>query len=170
MEIIDFEPFVKRKTIVVKSANYKQMDTMVMIIELGPHEAGLPMHIHPQQHETCEVLEGEADFIIADKTVHAVKGDRIEIPPKTPHAIKNTAASWLRMRDTLWPALGFEEELRELHGLVHEGKVTGYRNLKSRIYLSMLCLKYEDVHHPIKPSFKKMKLLASVGKFMGYKI
>jgi mannose-6-phosphate isomerase-like protein (cupin superfamily) len=170
MEVIDFQPILKRKAIVVKSANYKQMDTMVMIIELGPHETGLPMHMHPSQQETFEVLEGEADFIFGNVIKHAVKGDRIEIPPKTPHSIKNTTGAWLRMRDTLWPALGFEEQLRELHGLVHKGKVTGFRDLKSKIYLSMLCVKYEDVHHSVKYSFKKMKLLASVGKFMGYKI
>jgi mannose-6-phosphate isomerase-like protein (cupin superfamily) len=170
MEIIDFEPIIKRKTIVVKSANYKQMDILEMIVELGPHQEGLPMHMHPHQHETCIVLEGEADFVFANRTLHAVKGDRIEIPPKTSHTIKNTTGSWLRMKDTLWPALGFEEQMRELHGLVHGGKVTGFRDLKSKIYLSMLCVKYEDVHHSVKYSFKKIKLAASVGKFMGYKI
>jgi mannose-6-phosphate isomerase-like protein (cupin superfamily) len=170
METLDFEPTIKTKAIVVKSAVDKQHDTVIMIAEIGPGEAGPPTHIHPNQLETYDVLEGEAEFVLGDKTFIVKQGDKVEIPANTPHTFKNNTNAWLRMQDTHLPALTFEEMMRELHGLVHSGKIKDFKDFKSLIYLSMLWVKHKELQRSTQPPFFVMQTIAWMGKLMGYKL
>ena len=170
MDTLDFEPTLKTRAIVVKSAVDKQHDTVVMIAEIGPGELGPPSHIHPNQQETYEVLQGEAEFILGDKTLLVRQGDRVEIPANTPHTFKNNTTDWLRMQDTHLPGLTFEEMMRELHGLVHSGKIKGFNDLKSPMYLSMLWVKHKELQRSVQPPFFVMQAMAWAGRLMGYKL
>jgi hypothetical protein len=40
MDTLEFEPTIKTKAVVVKSAVDKQRDTVIMIAEIGPGESG----------------------------------------------------------------------------------------------------------------------------------
>ncbi len=171
MEILDFQPVIKTRAIVFKSAINKQSDPVVMIAEIGPYEAGPPMHFHPLQIETYEVIEGEVEFIIANNIIKLKQGDKIEIPINTPHTFKNLNNNWLKMKDTHMPALSFEEMMRELHELViDQRKIKGFNDLKSLIYLSMLWVKHKDSQISVKPPFFVMKIMAGLGKILGFKI
>jgi mannose-6-phosphate isomerase-like protein (cupin superfamily) len=170
MDTLDFEPIIKTKAIVVKSAIDKKKDSVIMIAEVGPGESGPPMHIHPNQEESYEVLEGTAEFMLGDEKIIVRQGDKIEIPTNTPHTFKNNTDQWLRMRDTHTPALTFEEMMRELHNLVLTGKIRGFTKLKSLIYLSILWVKHKDVQRSTKPPFFVMKFMAGIGKLFGYKV
>lgn len=170
MDILDFEPIIKTKAIVLKSAADKQRDAVVMIAEIGPRESGPPLHLHPKQRETYEVLEGEAEFILGNNKIVVKQGETLNIPLNTPHTFRNITGSWLRMRDTHTPALSFEEMMRELHSLVQQGKIKGFNNLKSLIYLSMLWVKYKEVQRSVNPPFIIMRFMASIGKLIRYKI
>ena len=116
------------------------------------------------------MLEGEVEFVLGDKKQVVKQGEKVEIPPNTPHTFKNIGDGWLRMRDTHQPALTFEEMMRELHGLVHSGKIKGFNDLKSLIYLSMLWVKHQELQRSIQPPFFVMRIMALVGKLVGYKI
>lgn len=168
MDTLDFEPIIKTKAIVVQSAADKFRDPVVMIAEIGPGESGPPAHIHPSQKETYDVLEGEAEFVLGEKTFIVKQGDKVEIPANTPHTFKNNTSSWLRMRDTHEPALSFEEMMRELHGLVHSGKIKGFGDPKSLIYLSMLWVKHQALQRSVQPPFGVMRVMALAGRLMGY--
>ncbi|HXD11523.1 MAG TPA: cupin domain-containing protein [Anaerolineales bacterium] len=170
MDTLDFEPTLKTRAIVVKSAVDKQHDTVIMIAEIGPGESGPPSHIHPSQQETYEVLEGEAEFVLGNKTVLVKQGDKVEIPANTPHTFRNTTNAWLRMQDTHLPALTFEEMMRELHGLVHSGKIKGFNDFKSLVYLSMLWVKHKELQRSANPPFFVMQMMAFVGRLMGYRL
>jgi len=170
METLDFAPVMQTKAIVVTSAVDAQRDPVVMIAEIGPREAGPPPHIHLTQHETYEVLAGEADFTLNGATRRVTQGERIEIPPGTPHTFVNATDVWLRMRDTHQPALTFEAMMRELHTLVHAGKIQGFGDLRSLIYLSMLWVRHQEVQRSVQPPFVVMRCLHIVGKLLGYKI
>lgn len=170
MEVLDFEPIFKTRAIVVKSAIEKMKDPVIMIAEVGPRESGPPMHIHPHQQETYEVLEGEVEFMLGKKKKVLKKGEKIEIPANTPHTFKNITDNWLKMQDTHIPALTFEEMMRELHGLVQAGKIKGFSNFKSLLYLSMLWVKHKDLQRSTKPPFFVMKFMAAIGRLLSYKI
>lgn len=170
MDTLDFEPIMKTKAIVVQSAADKQHDNVIMIAELGPGESGPPAHIHPSQHETYDVLEGEAEFLLGGKTLHVKAGDKVDIPPNTAHTFKNIGTGWLKMRDTHQPALSFEEMMRGLHGLVTSGKVKGFGDMKSLIYVSMLWVKHDELQRSVTPPFFVMRCMAAVGKVLGYQL
>ena len=118
MDTLDFEPIIKTRAIVVKSAIDKKRDPVIMIAEIGPGESGPPKHFHPNQQESYAVLEGEAEFILRGKKIIVKKGEKLDIPENTPHTFKNNQDRWLRMQDTHLPALSFEEMMRSLHALV----------------------------------------------------
>jgi len=82
----------------------------------------------------------------------------------------NTTDNWLRMRDTHQPALTFEEMMRELHALVLSGKVRGFGDIKSLVYLSMLWVKHKELQRSTEPPFFVMRLMNMVGKLVGYNI
>lgn len=170
MDTLDFQPTIKTRAIVVKSAVNRDTDTVVMIAEIGPNESGPPMHLHPAQHETYEVLEGEAEFRLGNKTLTVKQGETVEIPPNTPHTFRNATDQWLKMKDTHTPALTFEEMMRELHGLVLAGKVKSLNDFQSMIYMSMLWVKHKEVQTSVKPPFFVMKAMAFIGKLSGYKL
>ena len=170
MDILDFEPIIKTKATVLKSAPDKSKDAVMMLAEIGPFEAGPPLHIHLSQHETYEVLEGEAEFVLGKQKIILKQGEKIEIPPNTPHTFRNTKEEWLKMRDTHLPALSFEEMMRDLHSMVHSGKVRGFKDMKSLIYLSMLWVKYKEVQRSVSPPFFVMKLMSGIGTMIGYKL
>lgn len=170
MDTLDFEPIMKTRAIVVESAVDKQHDHVIMIAELGPGELGPPAHIHPSQHETYDVLEGEAEFQLGGKTLHVKAGDKVDIPPNTSHTFKNVGAGWLKMRDTHEPALSFEEMMRGLHRLVTTGKVKGFGDPRSLIYVSMLWVKHDELQRSVSPPFFVMRCMAMVGKLLGYQL
>ena len=128
------------------------------------------MHFHPNQQESYAVLEGEAEFILGDKKIIVKKGEKLDIPENTPHTFKNNQDRWLKMQDTHLPALSFEEMMRSLHALVLCGKIKGFNDFKSLVYLSMLWVKHSEVQKSIKPPFFIMKSMAAFGKWRGYKI
>jgi len=170
MYILDFQPLIKTRATVVKTAVDKQADTVIMIAEIGPHEQGPPLHIHTSQHETYEVLEGEAEFILGTEKRKVLPGETVVIPPNTPHTFRNTGDAWLKMRDTHAPALSFEEMMRELHTLVVGGKIKGFKDARSLVYLSMLWVKHKQVQRSVKPPFFVMRAMALAGSVLGFKV
>lgn len=170
MNILDFQPTIKTRAIVVRSAKDPNVDSVVMIAEIGPHESGPPMHLHPAQYETYQVLEGEAEFILNHKKVIVKQGESIEIPPNTPHTFRNTKSTWLKMQDVHTPALSFEEMMRELHGLVQAGKVKSLSDFKSMVYMSMLWVKHKELQASVEPPFWIMKVIAFFGKLLNFRL
>jgi len=74
------------------------------------------------------------------------------------------------MKDTHQPALGFEEMMTRLHNLVERGKVRGFKDLKSIIYLSMLWVKFKNEQRSLNPLYWAMKLMATLGRAMNYEL
>jgi 3-oxoacyl-[acyl-carrier protein] reductase len=51
-------------------------------------------HVHPAQTERFDVLAGTVDFTVGRETVRAHEGDRIVVPPGTPHRFRNAGPGW----------------------------------------------------------------------------
>jgi quercetin dioxygenase-like cupin family protein len=74
-------------------------------------------HVHRVQEETFFVLEGECEWQIGDRTIHALPGTYVFIPPGVPHNIANSSAAPARMMMTVSPP-GHEHYFEELVELV----------------------------------------------------
>jgi quercetin dioxygenase-like cupin family protein len=72
-----------------------------------PPAPSAPAHRHLDADETLYILEGEFEFILDGRTIHAPPGSFIHIPRGTPHAVENVGTTAGRMLVILTPA-GFE--------------------------------------------------------------
>ena len=77
-------------------------------------------HVHRVQEETFYVLEGECEWHVGDRVVHATPGTYLFIPPGVPHNIVNASDQPVRMMMTVSPP-GHEQYFDELVKLVTRG-------------------------------------------------
>lgn len=89
--------------------------------------AGGPKHLHHEQDEWIYVLEGEIDFEIGKKRVHAGPGESVFIPRKVPHVWACLKGGPAKIINVYQPAGKIEEFFRGV------GKFTG----KTQIHEAM---------------------------------
>jgi len=58
-----------------------------------PPGLGAPMNAHPGESECFHVLDGQFDFTIGDRVVHAGPGSTVVVPEGAPHAFACTGAA-----------------------------------------------------------------------------
>ena len=170
--VLEFPPDVGLKFVITKST----ADTAGEFIEIEgtmrAHSAGPPIHVHPHQEETYRVMSGTADVFL-DGRWHQVRvGESLTVPKGAPHTIKNehdedvTAMNWHR------PAARFEEFSRTFHRLATSGRIKSLppKDPSSLIYAAMLFTEYEDTQIVVKPPTFFLRLLAFVGRRLGYRL
>jgi quercetin dioxygenase-like cupin family protein len=77
-------------------------------------------HVHRVQEETFYVLDGECEWHVGDRTVHATPGTYLFIPPGVPHNITNVSEKPARVLMTVSPP-GHEHYFEELARLATQG-------------------------------------------------
>jgi mannose-6-phosphate isomerase-like protein (cupin superfamily) len=80
---------------------------VVGIVESHDVGGGPPPHIHHREDETFQVLEGEYEFTVADKSFVAKKGTTIFAPRGIPHTYRYLGQAPGRLMCVITPA-GFE--------------------------------------------------------------
>ena len=170
--VLEFPPDVGLKFVITKSA----ADTAGEFIEIEgtmrAHSAGPPIHVHPQQEETYRVVSGTADVFLEGRWHHLRAGESLTVPKGARHTIKNehdedvTAMNWHR------PAVRFEEFSRTFHRLATSGRIKSLppKDPSSLIYAAMLFTEYEDTQIVVKPPAFVLRLLAFVGRRLGYRL
>jgi quercetin dioxygenase-like cupin family protein len=71
------------------------------------------LHVHRTQEETFYVLDGECDWQVGDRRIHATPGTFVFIPPGVPHNIANATDKPARVLMTVSPP-GHENYFEEL--------------------------------------------------------
>ncbi|MGE0750542.1 MAG: cupin domain-containing protein [Variibacter sp.] len=79
------------------------------------------LHVHRTQEETFYVLEGECQWQVGERLVHATPGTYVFIPPGVAHNIANRSDKSARMIMTVSPP-GHEHYFEELVKLVASGR------------------------------------------------
>lgn len=82
---------------------------------------GPPPHIHQREEETFQVLEGEYEFTVGEKTFVAQKGATIFAPRGIPHTYRYLGKTPGRLMCTITPA-GFEGFFEEIGALAPEAQ------------------------------------------------
>lgn len=80
-------------------------------------------HLHPQQQEHFEVLEGALQVRLAGRSRELRRGETLVIPPGTAHAMWNPSAVPARVRWQTRPALQTEQFFEAVVGLAQQGRV-----------------------------------------------
>ena len=130
----------------------------------GPH------HIHPMQDESYQVLSGTLDLFLDNQWHKVESGQSISIPKGKVHAFRNSTNEITKTMNTHNPGLRFQEYLEVMQKLIQEGKITNMTGFQSGIYLSLHTLEFSNEAIPVQPPYWFIKLMASIGKLLGYKI
>jgi mannose-6-phosphate isomerase-like protein (cupin superfamily) len=132
---------------------------------LPPNAVTPPLHIHPRQEEDYEVLAGTLEVHYEGDWMRLPEGESMTIRRGEPHTFRNNSGLRVRVRNVHRPAVGFQDYLEELHGLMQEGKVKGFSDASSLVHLARLYEKYEDTIVPAKLGQRAvMGLFARVGR------
>ena len=84
-----------------------------LVEQVGAPGTGAPPHIHHDEDEFFYILEGEATFMLGDKTIEGREGSFVFLPRGIVHTFQNAGTKPCRMLLGLSPA-GFENFFTEM--------------------------------------------------------
>ena len=85
----------------------------MLVEQANPPGAGIPLHVHDNEDELFEVLEGAVAFTAHGKTTEVAAGGTVFLPRGVPHAWTATGPGITRTHVMAFPA-GMEHMFEEL--------------------------------------------------------
>jgi quercetin dioxygenase-like cupin family protein len=157
-------------TFVETSAETNGAYTLIEVV-VAPG-GGVPMaHVHPNQSETFEVIEGHLSMKAGRDKLVARPGDVVTVAPGQVHKFWNDRDYPVHFRCTVAPALGFERFIETMFGLAADGK-TNKKGMPSPLRLAVIANHHFDtVQLPFPPAaLQKVGLVlgAPLGRLLGY--
>jgi quercetin dioxygenase-like cupin family protein len=122
----------------------------------------VPMpHVHPEQSERFEVVEGEMRFRIGLRTIVAGPGDVLLVEPGVAHSFANVGAEDARLRVEVRPALAMEEMFADVVELAEAGRMSTRGMPRNLLDLALLARTYDrEAHAPLLGRRLQRMLLA----------
>jgi quercetin dioxygenase-like cupin family protein len=109
-------------------------------------------HVHPEQEERFEVLEGTMKFRLGLRTIVAEAGDTIVVPAGRVHKFSNGGDGEARVRVEVAPALDMEELLVTTAELAHAGQVMR-SGMPKPLHLALFVRRFRrEVRAPFPPA------------------
>jgi mannose-6-phosphate isomerase-like protein (cupin superfamily) len=128
-------------------------------------------HVHPNQAERFEILEGLVTLRIGRDELVVGPGDVTVVSPGTPHRFRNAGDTDARFLCEIRPALQFESLIETMFTLAAEGK-TNRRGFPNPLRLAVIARAHFDtVRLPFPPDGVQRAALAvgaPVGRLLGY--
>lgn len=171
-QVLDMTPIGMRFR-VVKAAADTQGQSLDLHWELLPgcNMKDPLVHIHPHAIETYEILEGEMEFFLKDKWISATKGDQLTVPKGVPHAFRNPSGKIVRVFNTHQPAFRMEQYFVEvcmvLDKLTEKQTKDFKMNLNAKLYMGLLMNRFRHEIIAKDPPDVMIRVLGTVGKWMG---
>ena len=99
-------------------------------------------------------------------------GEAVTVPAGARHTFRNASDQTAKVKSTMRPAGRSEAFFRDMHRLIHEGKIKRLppKDPRSAIYGAMLIAEYPDEIRSIKPPNGVFKALAVVGRALRFKL
>jgi quercetin dioxygenase-like cupin family protein len=128
-------------------------------------------HVHPSQEEQFEILRGSVGFKVGGKKLVAGPGQRLTVPPGTPHKFWNAGDDEAHFVCEVRPALKFEQLIETMFSLAADGK-TNRKGMPNPLRLAVVANEHFDtVRLPFPPVFVQrmgLALGAPLGRLLGY--
>jgi mannose-6-phosphate isomerase-like protein (cupin superfamily) len=126
-----------------------------------------PPHVHPQQIEEYEVLEGRFDVLLDGTWRTLGPGERVSVPVGVLHTFRNRSAGQVRVRNWHRPALRFEAFIERTHATLHAACITRKRDPRIALYLSKVMLDFDETLAPGRRRERlPMQALARVARLL----
>jgi mannose-6-phosphate isomerase-like protein (cupin superfamily) len=169
---LDFHPGMPMRWEITRSAE----DTAGALFEatnwVDAGMAGPPVHVHPTAEESYAVVEGTIEVFMDGRWSPLRAGETATVPAGVPHSVRNASDQPAQIVNIHQPAQGFEPFFRDMHRLIHEGKIKRLppKEPRSAIYAAMLFAKYPDEIRTTKPPNGVFTALARLGRMLGFKL
>jgi quercetin dioxygenase-like cupin family protein len=128
-------------------------------------------HVHPYQEERFQVLKGTVGFRVGRKKLIAGAGQRLTVPPGTPHKFWNAGEDEAHFVCEVRPALQFEQMIETMYGLAADGK-TNRKGMPNPLRLAVIAHAHlDDVRLPFPPAWMQrmgLAMGAPLGRLLGY--
>ncbi len=109
-------------------------------------------HVHPEQEERFEVLEGTMKFRLGLRTIVAEAGDTVTVPAGRVHKFTNVGDAPARARVQITPALDMEDLLTTTAELAREDKVLP-SGMPKPLHLALFVKRFRrEVRAPFPPA------------------
>jgi quercetin dioxygenase-like cupin family protein len=126
-----------------------------------------PPHIHPQQVERYEVLEGSFEVVLDGRWRELHPGDSASVPVGALHTFRNRSGATVRVRNWHEPAMRFEEFIERTSNTLQAAGIKRKRDPRVLVYLSMVMLEYGDTLFPGRRRERlPMRALAQIGRLI----
>ena len=169
---LDFHPAMGMRWEITRSTE----DTSGKLFEsthwYDPREPGPLVHVHPNTEDSFEVIEGTLEVFIDGEWSSVQAGETATVPAGVPHTFRNASDQPVKVVIRMQPAGRSEAFFRDMHRLIHEGKIKRLppKEPRSAIYAAMLLAEYPDEIRTTKPPNGVFKTLAVVGKALRFKL
>jgi mannose-6-phosphate isomerase-like protein (cupin superfamily) len=129
-------------------------------------------HVHPQQTERFEILDGSLTFKLDRQELPVGPGDVVLVPPGKKHQFWNAGEEEARFRCEVRPALGFERLIETMFSLAQDGK-TNRKGMPNPLRLAVIARAHFDtVRLPFPPAWMQwlgLAMGAPLGRLLGYR-
>jgi quercetin dioxygenase-like cupin family protein len=145
-----------------KTAADTQGELLAIDLELSPDGHVPGMHVHPEQEERFEVVEGRMRFKLGLKTIVAEPGDVVTVPAGKAHAFKNAGDDTARVKVEVRPALQMERLFETSVALAEEGRTTR-KGMPKPLDLALFVHEFRrEVQGPFPPAAIQRLALAAL--------
>lgn len=130
-----------------------------------------PPHVHPGPVEDYEVIEGTLELMIAGAWRTLKEGESASVPVGVLHTFKNRSGASVRVRNVHRPPARFEDYIEHIFTLTRARGITGVKDPRVPIYLSMIMLAYPETLAPGRARERvPMHALARLGRLFRLRI
>jgi mannose-6-phosphate isomerase-like protein (cupin superfamily) len=154
---------------VTTSASDTNGELVEMEFTLPPGSVAPPPHVHPAPVEEYEVLEGTLDVMVDSRWRRLTTGQSATVPVGRLHTFKNRSGAKVRARNVHRPAARFEDYIEHIYELTRARGLTGAKDPRIPIYLSMVMLEYPDTLAPGRARERvAIRALVGVGRLLRF--
>jgi quercetin dioxygenase-like cupin family protein len=107
-----------------------------------------PPHVHRQQVEEYEVLEGQFDVVVDGQWTTLGPGEIASVPVGALHTFQNRSGAAVRVRNWHRPAMRFEDFIERTSTTLKAAGITRKRDPRVPFYLSMIMLDFDETLAP----------------------
>lgn len=126
-----------------------------------------PPHVHPEQVEEYEVLEGSFDVMVDGQWRTLEPGESASVPIGALHTFRNRSGAVVRVRNWHRPAVRFEQFIERVHDTLKAAGIKRKRDPRAYFFLSMVMLEFGDTLAPARSQERiPMQVLAWLGRLL----
>jgi mannose-6-phosphate isomerase-like protein (cupin superfamily) len=143
-------------------------DYVEMEFELPADCVAPPPHIHPQQVEEYQVIEGSFDVMVDGEWSTIGPGESASVPVGASHTFRNPTEETIRVLNWHRPAVDFEAFIEDVHTAFEQAGVESRRDPRVPIFMSTFFMKYPETLVVSRRRERiPMKAMAGLGRLLG---